>query len=1573
MSDNGTRVLIVDDDQNLLSSMSDILEFKGFSILGVNKANEVLGLLKHNAIEVALVDLRLQDMSGIELIQSIKKQSPYTECILLTGYASQSSAIEAIQSGAYGYFQKPFDIDQVVLSIQQASEKYKSAFALSSNEKRLSSLIENGRDHIVLLSPDGKPLWTSPSIQSYWGYSKDENFDYWTSDTIHPDDKARIAEKFQEVANTEKYKQNFSFRLKPKNGDWRWVEGNAVNAVDDPAVNAIVVNFRDVTEQKIIEDRLRLHDLALLTAANAVVITDREGLIQWVNPAFELLTGYVFEEIKGKNPRFLFSGAQSKQFYEILWQTILSGNAWHGELLNKRKNGSQYNEEMTITPLCGADGQVEHFIAIKQDISQRKEYERNLEISEFRYRSLFEASPVAILEEDFSEVQRVITQLKKRGVKDWQKYFTSHPDLVKMLVASVRINNVNIAAVHFHGAKTKEDLLDNLGRFFPTEILPHFINELSNFAEGKTNFHIETVNKAFDGRIVQIIIYWSVAPGYEKDLSKVIVSIVDITDLKRIELELKRKNELQEKVVVLGHELASSLELRTIYQTAEKHLKSMLNYDNFAIILFDPIKKLMIPEYVSSEGKTIDIKDLPPLKYDVKTATAGRAKAIATRNVVIESDVELKRKANWGMLVGSPQEPQTAIYIPMIAEQRVIGLLDLQSYSVDAFSDEVSEWLSVVSNQIGLAIQNARLHHEVITELSERKKAEKQIQRNLEELELLYENALAVNQLLDPKNIVDSTIKTFSKYFPMHNALIILKGEGKDTLTMAGAFGPGLKKNKHMEYQWIQKEKTIEIGQGISGWVMRMGEPLRVAEVTKNPNYIASAPNIKSGLYVPIKIGHYVLGSIAIESETPDAYTERDERLLVTIASQTAIALENASLYQKVQKELADRKIAEKALLESQGRLQSILDNTSALVYIKDLQGRYLLVNNALASIVGKHPNDLIGKLPNELLPYPEAVIHDENDRLVFEKGIPITFEENHTLKGVTNTFLSVKFPIRNEHGRIIALCGISSDITESKTAEEQLRLLSYAVEQSPASVIIMNKKGEIEYVNKKFTQLSGYTLDEVLGKTQKFLDTGSKNKEELATLWQTVLSGFEWQGEFYNRKKNGHFFWESSKISPVFDANHVIQHIMEIREDITARKDAELVLKKLNNELEDRVKQRTEELHLANLSLAKASRLKDEFLANMSHELRTPLTGVLGLSEALQKGVYGEINEKQATILSTIEEGGKHLLNLINDILDLSKIEAGKMDLQPNVIYVDDVCQSSLRMVKQIATAKHQNISLSVNPSNMAMFADPRRIKQILVNLLGNAVKFTPEYGELGLEVIGNDQDDLVTFTVWDRGIGISEADIEKLFQPFIQLDSSLSRSYAGTGLGLSLAQRLAFVHGGEIKVTSKVNEGSRFSVSIPWQKTRTLTLLQSSDLRKQSGSNNQQNIELPSSSKLILLVEDNLINSEMLADFLRFNGFRVIPAYDGKKGIELLTTMQPNLVLMDIQMPGISGLEAITTIRSMHGNISKVPIFALTALAMPEDKQLCLEAGANEYLSKPLNLNELITLINKYIVRQK
>jgi PAS domain S-box-containing protein len=253
---------------------------------------------------------------------------------------------------------------------------------------------------------------------------------------------------------------------------------------------------------------------------------------------------------------------------------------------------------------------------------------------------------------------------------------------------------------------------------------------------------------------------------------------------------------------------------------------------------------------------------------------------------------------------------------------------------------------------------------------------------------------------------------------------------------------------------------------------------------------------------------------------------------------------------------------------------------------------------------------------------------------------------------------------------------------------------------------------------------------------------------------------------------------------------------------------------------LAQRVAERTADLSAANAELSRTSRIKDEFLANMSHELRTPLNAILGMSEALQEQVYGPLNEKQLKSLRSIEESGYHLLSLINDILDVSKIEAGKLKLEVGPVSVESVCQASLGLIKQDAHKKQLKISSSFDNAVTIIQADKRRLKQILVNLLSNAVKFTPEGGAIGLEVVGDAEGEAVHFTVWDTGIGILEEDMGRLFQPFVQLDSSLSRRYAGTGLGLSLVYRLADMHGGSVSLESEVGKGSRFTVSLPWQK---------------------------------------------------------------------------------------------------------------------------------------------------------
>ena len=389
---------------------------------------------------------------------------------------------------------------------------------------------------------------------------------------------------------------------------------------------------------------------------------------------------------------------------------------------------------------------------------------------------------------------------------------------------------------------------------------------------------------------------------------------------------------------------------------------------------------------------------------------------------------------------------------------------------------------------------------------------------------------------------------------------------------------------------------------------------------------------------------------------------------------------------------------------------------------------------------------------------------------------------------------------------------------------------------------------------------------------------------------------------------------------------------------------------------LTQRVADRTAELRDANDQLARAARLKDEFLANMSHELRTPLNAILGLTEVLRAGEQGALNAEQQHSLRIIDDSGRHLLALINDILDLSKIEAGRLQLQTDLVAVDAICASSVQFIRAAAARKQLTVEYHNHAGDATLSADARRLKQILVNLLSNAVKFTPDGGRVGLHVATGPG--AVTFTVWDTGIGIRPDDLPLLFKPFAQIDSSLARQYEGSGLGLALVARLTELHNGTVRVHSEPGRGSEFSVTIPWTGTRETDEMPPPTDEAAAGS-------LPPAPigdlrPLILVADDSDESAEMFELFLRRHGYRVAVARNGEEALRAAQTDRPALMIMDLQMPELDGLEVIRRVRATP-DLVKVPILVVTAHAMTGVRERCLEVGANAYLSKPLNLRDL------------
>jgi CheY-like chemotaxis protein len=328
-------------------------------------------------------------------------------------------------------------------------------------------------------------------------------------------------------------------------------------------------------------------------------------------------------------------------------------------------------------------------------------------------------------------------------------------------------------------------------------------------------------------------------------------------------------------------------------------------------------------------------------------------------------------------------------------------------------------------------------------------------------------------------------------------------------------------------------------------------------------------------------------------------------------------------------------------------------------------------------------------------------------------------------------------------------------------------------------------------------------------------------------------------------------------------------------------------------------------------------------------------------------------------------------LLSLINEILDLAKIESGEMSLNTEPVMPEMTCQASMVFIKQQAHKKSIKTSLTFDAAVQWIVVDEKRLKQILVNLLTNAVKFTPEGGKVGLEVLGDTQNKLVQFTVWDTGIGIAEKDLPRLFQPFVQLDGSLTRHYEGTGLGLSLVKRLVEMHGGNIAVESEVGQGSRFIFTLPWpEEMRSSPLAQNSarseSIQDKPSAPNKQFVN--KNSPLILIAEDNETNIMMLTNYLESKGYRIAIARDGREALEMARAEVPSAILMDLQMPVMDGLEATRQLRiDSNVALAKIPIIALTALAMTGDREKAIAAGANEYMSKPVNLKQLVEMIER------
>jgi PAS domain S-box-containing protein len=763
-------------------------------------------------------------------------------------------------------------------------------------------------------------------------------------------------------------------------------------------------------------------------------------------------------------------------------------------------------------------------------------------------------------------------------------------------------------------------------------------------------------------------------------------------------------------------------------------------------------------------------------------------------------------------------------------------------------------------------------------------------------------------------------------------------------------------------------------------------------------------------------------------------------------------------------RDISERKEAERQIRQSEAHFRALFELSQDGFVLTDREGRFLDANGAYCRMTGyslpelRELGDFYAITPEKWHDWQRREIWN---KLLMRSGDTGVYRKEYRHKDGRVFPVEIRdFAVFDEEGRVRFVWGIVRDISERMRTDARISTLLQMVEQSPACIVMTDTEGRIEYVNPKFTQISGYTFAEVKGQNPRILSSGKKTQDEYRELWETISSGRQWRGEFHNRHKNGSLYWESALIAPILDPQGKITHFVAIKEDITQRREAEEELRKreinfkrvvdilpqlvsyigrdlryrfvnkayaslfperelvgssvpevigeeaygMTRTFVDQVFQGKTVHYSLNLTYPKAgerfidaylvpdysggeevdgyyailhdlshlkrienslrkakdeaeaaNKLKSEFLANMSHEIRTPLNGIIGMLQLLQST---RLDPEQLDCLQSAIKSSRRLTRLLSDILDISKIEADRIVFHERCFDTVEIEQALAELFSQSVRDKGIGYAFRRGPGVPPRISgDDARLLQVLFNLVGNSIKFTEEgrveVGVWPLPLTAGAPVRLL-FTVVDTGPGMPEGTLRDIFEPFIQSDGSYTRRHQGVGLGLSIVRKLVGRMGGTLCVDSEPGRGTAVYLSLPFGLPESCP----------AETGRAAKADQTAGGLRVLLVEDDEVNMLCGERLLRKVGHDVATARNGQEALETLQARQDfDIVLMDIQMPVLDGVQATRAIRraAPFAAVCDMPVIALTAHAMAGDKDTFLAAGMDGYLSKPFDIRKV------------
>lgn len=640
---------------------------------------------------------------------------------------------------------------------------------------------------------------------------------------------------------------------------------------------------------------------------------------------------------------------------------------------------------------------------------------------------------------------------------------------------------------------------------------------------------------------------------------------------------------------------------------------------------------------------------------------------------------------------------------------------------------------------------------------------------------------------------------------------------------------------------------------------------------------------------------------------------------------------------QVIVRDITQRRIAEEALKESELKYRLLYDNNPHPMWVYDIDSlRFLTVNMAAINKYGYSNEEFMSMNIKEIRPredVPDLLKSFFQDREEVQRFYTV----RHKLKNGSIIFTEIYSHIikyENKNARLV----LAYDITDKLKAESELLKLSRAIEQAPNSVVITNQEGEIEYVNQKFSQVLGYSKEDVIGKNPRMWKSGIHDNLFYEDLWNTLLAGKNWNGEMMNKKKNGDLFWESVLISPLINNNGDITNFVAVKEDITEKKTM------------------ISELIEAKEMAESANKLKDAFIANISHEIRTPLNGLLGMSGLIRDTFHGNIKKEDEELFVGIDFSSKRIIRTVDMILNYSRLQVGKFPVFRKNMELPLVCENLVN--EYLKAAKHKSLDLQFqNNCGVAnIYADEYSITMAISNLIDNAIKFTLQ-GSIKIILLKNENDEII-LQVKDTGIGIREDYMDKIFEPYLQEQMGYGRAYDGVGLGLSLVKKVLNLNDAEISIISKKGEGTTFSINFGKENIPD---------KNEISAGIPVSVTLEKGNLVVLIVEDDILNQVTIKKFI---GKKYDPIVTDSSDIalEILKNQRVDIILMDISIKGKkNGLELTKELKASK-EYSHIPVIAITAHAFEEDRQNTLRAGCDGFLSKPFSRKSLLDMIEEF-----